>query len=243
MSGWIPADWPAPDRIIAGSTTRQGGGSIGAFSSLNLGDHVGDEEQHVAENRRRFVAACGLPREPDWLNQVHGCDVAMAGRPLPAAADAAVARSAGDVVAVMTADCLPVLLCAEDGTEIAAIHGGWRGLAGGVIGATLARMATPPARLLAWLGPAISQDAFEVGDEVREAFVSVDAATGQCFEANSRGRWQADLYGIARRQLAIEGVEAVYGGNACTCADATRFFSYRRDGQCGRMATFIHRRR
>ena len=243
MSDWIPADWPAPDGVIAGTTTRRGGVSIGAYSSLNLGDHVGDDQQRVDENRRRFVASCGLPREPQWLNQVHGCDVAVVGEHRPSRADAAVAMTIGEVVAVMTADCLPVLLCADDGTEIAAVHGGWRGLAAGVVGATLARMRTPPTRLMAWLGPAISQTAFEVGDEVREALVSSDAGTEGCFVANHRGRWQADLYGIAHRQLGVAGVAAVYGGNFCTYSDAGRFFSYRRDGQCGRMATFIHRRR
>lgn len=242
MSGWIPADWPAPESVIAGSTTRQGGVSTGVFSSLNLGDHVGDNQQRVNENRRRFVASCGLPQAPEWLNQVHGCEVAVVGEHRPSRADAAVATAIGEVVAVMTADCLPVLLCADDGKEVAAVHGGWRGLAGGVLGATLARMRTPPARLMAWLGPAISQVAFEVGDEVREVFVSLDSGTEGCFEANDRGRWQADLYGIAHRQLGVAGVTAVYGGNFCTYTDARRFFSYRRDGQCGRMATFIHRR-
>ena len=146
-------------------------------------------------------------------------------------------------MAVLTADCLPLLLCADDGEEVAAIHGGWRGLAGGVITTTLAKMITPPARLMAWLGPAISQTTFEVGSEVRDAFISEDPGTGACFEVNERGRWQADLYGIARRQLERAGVGAVYGGEYCTYGDPERFFSYRRDGQCGRMASFIHHRR
>jgi YfiH family protein len=242
MSNWIQAGWPAPTGIIAGTTTREGGVSTGAYRSFNLGGHVGDDEQNVAENRRRFVSACTLPRGPEWLNQVHGCDVAVAGESTPDQADAAIARDAGDVVAVLTADCLPVLLCAYDGQEIAAIHGGWRGLAGGVISATLERMKTPPARLMAWLGPAISQAAFEVGGEVRDAFASDDPGAVACFEANERGRWQADLYGIARRQLMRTGIDAVYGGELCTYGDSGRFFSYRRDGQCGRMASFIHRR-
>jgi YfiH family protein len=243
MSSWIKADWPAPGGIIAGTTTREGGVSSGAYRSFNLGGHVGDDDEYVTENRRRFVTACELPHEPEWLNQVHGCDVAVAGESAPDQADAAIARSQGGVVAVLTADCLPLLLCADDGLEVGAIHGGWRGLASGVIGATLEKFDTPPARLLAWLGPAISQAAFEVGGEVRDAFVSEDPGASACFVANERGRWQADLYGIARRQLGHAGVEAVYGGEWCTYSDSGRFFSYRRDGQCGRMATFIHRQR
>jgi YfiH family protein len=242
VSAWIKADWPQPNGVIAGTTTRLGGVSSGKYRSFNLGDHVGDEERCVAENRRLFVDACDLPYEPGWLNQVHGCAVAVAGEIAPAEADAAIARHAGDVVAVLTADCLPVLLCADDGSEIAAIHGGWRGLAGGVIASTLSSMTTPPERLMAWLGPAISKAAFEVGGEVREAFVSTDPDIASCFEANEYGRWLADLYGIAQRQLGLAGVDAVFGGDFCTYGDTERFFSYRRDGQCGRMATFIHRR-
>jgi YfiH family protein len=242
MSIWIQADWPAPAGVIGGTTTRDGGVSTAEYRSFNLGGHVGDHGENVAENRRRFVAACDLPKEPEWLNQVHGCGVAVADEPVPAQADAAIARHDGGVVAVLTADCLPLLLCADDGQEVAAVHGGWRGLAAGVIAATLARMKTPPARLMAWLGPAISQAAFEVGGEVRDVFIGQDPGAGACFEANDRGRWQADLCGIARRQLERAGVGAVYGGNHCTYGDPERFFSYRRDGQCGRMASFIHRR-
>jgi YfiH family protein len=243
MSNWIKADWPAPEGVVAGTTTRNGGISTGAYGSFNLGSHVGDDDRHVLENRRRFVAACELPREPAWLNQAHGSKVAVAGRTPPDQADAAIGRNAGDVVAVLTADCLPVLLCADDGREVAAIHGGWRGLVGGVIPATLERMRTPPARLIAWLGPAISQAAFEVGGEVRDAFVGEDPGAVTCFEANERGRWQADLYAIARRQLGRAGVDAVCGGDWCTYGDSGRFFSYRRDGQCGRMASFVCRKR
>jgi hypothetical protein len=238
---WIRADWPAPDGIVAGTTTRAGGASTGAFESLNLGAHVGDEPHRVAENRRRFVAACGLATEPDWLTQVHGTAVRPAGAAEPVEADAAVARAAGSTVAVLTADCLPILLCADGGEEFAAIHAGWRGLAAGIVAATVSGMATPPERLLAWLGPAISQSAFEVGSEVRAAFVATDAGAGECFLPNERGRWQADLYALAGRRLRAVGVHALYGGGFCTFADRERFFSYRRDGQCGRMATFIHR--
>lgn len=242
-SEWIRAEWPAPAGIIAGTTTRRGGVSDGNYRSMNLGDHVGDDAACVAENRRRFVAGCGLDAEPDWLTQVHGTAVRVAGNAAPREADAAVAREPGATVAVLTADCLPMLLCADSGDEIAAIHAGWRGLAAGVVGATLANMRTPPGRLLAWFGPAISQPAFEVGDEVRAAFVAGDAGAKACFLPNERGRWQADLYALARRQLEAAGVGGVHGGGLCTVGDSERFFSYRRDGQCGRMATFIHRRR
>ncbi len=239
---WIEADWPAPAGIIAGTTTRRGGVSGGHYHSMNLGAHVGDDSQCVAENRRRFVAGCGLATEPSWLTQVHGTAVRVAGSPDPVEADAAIARGPGATVAVLTADCLPILLCADSGDEVAAIHAGWRGLAAGIVAATLSRLQTRPERLIAWLGPAISQPAFEVGDEVRAAFVAEDAGAKACFLANERGRWQADLYALARRRLEAAGVGAIFGGGLCTFGDEERFFSYRRDGQCGRMATFIHRR-
>jgi YfiH family protein len=242
-NGWIPADWPAPDNVVAGTTTRTGGISKGMYESLNLGAHVGDDPGAVAGNRERFVAMCGLPHEPAWLTQVHGTAVQVVGESGSAEADAAIARDPSTVIAVLTADCLPILLCAGSGTEIAAIHCGWRGLTAGVIATTLSRMATAPGGLLAWLGPAISQAAFEVGDEVRQAFVGQDAAANACFEPNERGRWQADLYALARLQLHGAGIGAVYGGGFCTYGDSGRFFSYRRDGQCGRMASFICRKR
>jgi YfiH family protein len=238
---WIRAEWPVPRGIVAGTTTRSGGVSEGAYASMNLGAHVGDDPARIAENRRRFVAACGLGMEPDWLNQVHGIGVRIAGGSAPLEADAAIGREPGATVAVLTADCLPILLCAEGGDEIAAIHAGWRGLAAGVITATISRMKASPKHLLAWLGPAISQPAFEVGSEVRAAFVGIDRQAESCFRENERGRWQADLYALAGRQLGAAGVRAVYGGGLCTFADRQHFFSFRRDGQCGRMATFIHR--
>ena len=238
---WIRADWPAPAGIIAGTTTRRGGVSDGKYQSMNLGAHVGDKPEQVAENRRRFINDCGLAAEPDWLTQVHGTAVRTAGAAGPVEADAAVANRPGAVVAVLTADCLPILLCADTGDEFAAIHAGWRGLAAGIVGATVSCMKTPPDRLLAWLGPAISQPAFEVGGEVRAAFVAGDAGAEACFLANERGRWQADLYALAGRRLTAAGVSAIFGGGLCTFGDEERFFSYRRDGQCGRMATFIHR--
>lgn len=240
--GLIRAEWPAPAGIIAGTTTRAGGVSNGVYASMNLGDHVGDDPADVAENRRRFVAHCGLAEEPGWLTQVHGTAVQEVGGAALPEADAAIARGPGAAVAVLTADCLPILLCADSGDEIAAIHAGWRGLAAGIVATTLSRLHTRPERLLAWLGPAISQPAFEVGVEVCAAFVAGDAGAKACFQPNQRGRWQADLYALARRRLEAAGVGAIYGGGLCTFGDSERFFSYRRDGQCGRMATFIHRR-
>ncbi len=238
---WILADWTAPAGVVAGCTTRQGGVSEGPYASLNIGQHVGDVAERVTENRRRFAASCGLPQEPGWLSQVHGAAVVT--DPAPGTqADAAVSDRAGVVCAVMVADCLPVLFCSKDGARIAAAHAGWRGLAAGVLENTVAALATAPSGLQAWLGPAISQAAFEVGEEVREAFVSHDPAAGRHFRRNARGRWQADLYGLARQRLADAGIGSVSGGDFCTFGDADRFFSHRRDGATGRMAGFIFRR-
>ncbi len=236
---FIVPDWDVPPAIAAVSTTRAGGVSAGVHATLNLGTHVGDEPAAVAENRRRLCAAAALPAEPAWLAQVHGTDVVTA-RPCdePPVADAAVSDRPGAVCAVLTADCLPVLLASRRGDEVAAAHAGWRGLAAGVLEATLAAMATPPAELVAWLGPAISQAAFEVGDEVREAFRGRHAGDAAFFRRNDRGRWQADLAGLARRRLESAGV-AVHGAGLCTYADSRRFFSYRRDGACGRMASLV----
>ncbi len=245
MHEWPPEalivpDWPAPARVRALGTTRQGGISSPPFAWLNLADHVGDDPACVAENRRRLVLGAGLPAEPAWLEQVHGTDVVDAGIiTAPVAADAAFTRQPGRPCVVMTADCLPVLLCDRAGTVVAAAHAGWRGLVGGVIGATVARMATPPAALLAWLGPAIGPRAFEVGEEVRAAFLALDAGNADCFQPSPAGRWLADLYGLARRQLCALGIGAVSGGDLCTVSDAERFFSYRRDRHTGRMATLI----
>ncbi|NNF40848.1 MAG: peptidoglycan editing factor PgeF [Woeseiaceae bacterium] len=208
---WLPAEWPAPANIVAGMTLRGG-----------------DIEQ------------LALPGKPCWLTQVHGARVVPVGRyDTPPEADALVGHKPGDVCAVRTADCLPLLLCATDGTEIAAAHAGWRGLAAGVIEATVASMTHQPGDLLAWMGPAISQPAFEVGGEVREAFLARDPEAAACFYRNDRARWQADLYGLARRRLRAVGVTAVYGGCFCTYADTERFFSYRRDGDSRRMVSVV----
>lgn len=236
--GLVAADWPAAGPVIAGTTLRSGGVSEGAYTSLNLGAHVGDDERRVAENRRRLIEQLALPGEPRWLRQVHGTEVVR--DPLPGSrpqADAAVTSQPGSVCAVLTADCLPVLLCDVDGREVAAAHAGWRGLLAGVLEKTVSAMDSD--RLLAWLGPGISQAAFEVGAEVRAAFVEHDPASGRYFRENDRGRWQADLYGLARQRLAAVGVHDVHGGGRCTYSEADAFFSFRRDGQCGRMASFI----
>ena len=239
---WIRADWPAPPGIVAGTTLRQGGVSRDRYASLNLAAHVGDVERSVATNRRRFERACGLPAEPLWLTQVHGKNVVSA-EPATGApkADAIVSSRPGTVCAVLTADCLPVLFVSEDGREAAAAHAGWRGLSDGVLEETVAAMATPPSGLMVWFGPAISKGAFEVGGEVRDAFVSRDAAAVGLFSRNERGRWQADLYGLAELRLRKCGVTRIYGGGHCTFSEPEAFFSWRRDGECGRMASFVFR--
>lgn len=238
---WIAADWPVPDGVIAGCTLRTGGTSRGVYRSFNLGAHVGDAPAAVADNRQRLLAYCGLPSQPAWLTQVHGAQVAI-DAPAGAEADAMLSSRAGFTCAVLVADCLPVLFSVDDGSAVAAAHAGWRGLAGGVLENTIASFAVAPSGLLAWLGPAISQEAFEVGEEVREAFLLHDSDAAGCFAANARGRWQADLYALARRRLNAAGVERISGGDFCTAGDPARFFSYRRDGQCGRMAAFVCRK-
>jgi YfiH family protein len=234
--GFIVPDWPAPDGVRAALSLRGGGVSRGPFASLNLGDHVGDDPAAVAENRARLGSALGLPSEPLWLEQVHGIDVArFDGRRRPRA-DAAVAACTGQVCAVLVADCLPVLLTDRDGSCVAAAHAGWRGLAAGVIEHTVASLPVPASRLLAWLGPAIGPDAFEVGDDVRDSFLAVDPASEGQFRRGRPGRWLADIFGLARLRLARAGVAEVYGGGQCTVSDPQRFFSYRRDGMTGRLA-------
>jgi hypothetical protein len=237
----IEANWPASPNVVAGCTTRDGGVSKGSYESLNLGAHVGDDIDAVRENRARLVENALLPAEPAWLDQVHGTDVAIepvAGQ----TADAAISRAARHVCVVMVADCLPVLFANRSGTEVGAAHAGWRGLAGGVLERTVRAFESEPGELLAWMGPAISQAAFEVGEEVRAEFLARDPGSSACFIGNEGGRWQADLYGLARRRLFAAGVDQVFGGGFCTCGDPARFFSFRRDGQCGRMAAFIFRK-
>lgn len=231
-------DWPAPAQVKALQTTRLGGYSSGPYKSLNLGEHVGDDPLVVAANRQRLSAF--VPSEPVWMHQVHGTnviDAAQAGC-LPEA-DGAFASAPDTVCCVMTADCLPVLLCDRAGTVVAAAHAGWRGLLHGVIEATIANMRVPSDELLAWLGPAIGPQAFEVGSEVRESFMNVHGNAKHAFAPQPNGKWLADIYLLARQRLQGAGVTQIYGGEFCTYSDAARFFSYRRDRVTGRMASLI----
>lgn len=234
----IVPDWPAPSNVRALQTTRLGGVSIAPYYSLNLGDHVGDDAISVARNRMLLNPL--LPSEPVWLEQVHGIVVADADRAgCRPVADAAVAKRTGSVCVVMTADCLPVLLCDRQGTVVAAVHAGWRGLAAGVIEEAVGKMEVAPQDLMAWMGPAISQRAFEVGAEVRAAFVSQDQAAAAAFIPGQVDKYLADIYALARLRLNALGVSQIYGGDRCTFTDSERFFSYRRDGVTGRQGTFI----
>jgi purine-nucleoside/S-methyl-5'-thioadenosine phosphorylase / adenosine deaminase len=236
--GFAP-DWPAPAGVRAWVTERAGGVSLGRYAALNLATHVGDQASRVAENRRRLQADLDLPAAPVWLEQVHGRRVLDLDADGVGPADGAVTRRAGVVCAVLTADCLPVLLCDPGARRVGAAHAGWRGLLAGVLPAAVQALGGEPGRLLAWLGPAIGPAAYEVGTEVRAAFIERDAAAARHFAANARGRWQADLYGLARDSLAAAGVERVYGGGLCTFTETERFFSHRREPPCGRMATLI----
>lgn len=234
----IHPDWPAPRNVHALVTTRQGGVSQGPWASLNLAAHVGDDPQAVAENRRRLRAY--LPAEPVWLSQVHGVRAIDAATSPPGGeADASFTRARGVVCAVLTADCLPLLLCDEAGSVVAAVHAGWRGLADGVIEAAVAAMAVPGERLLAWLGPAIGPDHFDVGGEVREAFLAHDAHAAEAFVDSGEGRWRGDLYRLARQRLAALGVHRVASAEFCTMCEGERFYSFRRDDVTGRMASCI----
>ena len=232
----IIPDWPAPFNVKAMQTTRRGGVSKAPYDTLNLGLHVGDSAMAVEQNRMRLSHF--FPSEPVWLEQVHGTMVADADSAscLPRA-DACIGRRG--VCVVMTADCLPILLCDKAGTVVGAVHAGWRGLAAGVIEATAAAMNVEPENLMAWLGPAISQPAFEVGEEVRAAFVDLDSEAALAFVSGAPGKYQADIYALARRRLNVLGIRNVYGGNRCTYRETEHFFSYRRDGVTGRMGTFI----
>ena len=243
----LEPDWSAPARVRAAFSLRSGGASSPPWDTLNLGVHVGDDPAAVAENRRRLANALQLPAEPVWLDQVHGSEVFDIDRqgPPPAGhrprADAIVTRSGGVVLAIQVADCLPVLFSSDDGAVLGAAHAGWRGLAAGVLEATLRAMDVPASRLNAWLGPCIGPAHFEVGDEVRAAFIESQADAEAAFSANPRGRWQCDLPLLARGRLAALGVTATAGGQWCTAADPVRFFSHRRDQRTGRMAALLWR--
>jgi YfiH family protein len=240
----LPFDWPLPRGVRAAFTTRLGGVSHAPWDSFNLGAHVGDVPAHVAANRARLRELLELPEEPGWLSQVHGAavvDLDVSRAPGIPTADAAVTGAAGRACVIMVADCLPVLFASRDGRRIGAAHAGWRGLAAGVLENTVAALGVDPAELVAWLGPAILQPNFEVGADVRDAFLAGDAGAADYFAPNTRGRWQADLVGLARRRLRALGVTDLSGGEWCTVADPRRYFSHRRDGQGGRMAALIWR--
>lgn len=236
----LTPDWPAPGNIRAVMTTRLGGVSKPPYESLNLGEHVGDDPQSVEKNRNLLIACAGIPGAPFWLNQVHGTrvlDCAVSGQ--DRTADAVLADQPGQVCVVMTADCLPVLLCNSTGTQVAAVHAGWRGLVDGVVEVTLSRFKDPADKILAWLGPAIGPDAFEVGPEVRERFIQAEPQSAGAFVPGRPGHWLADIYQLARIRLERAGVGFIGGGDYCTVTDHKRFFSYRRDGVTGRMASLI----
>lgn len=244
---WLTPDWPAPAPVRAAITTRSAGGSQSPWQHNNLAYHVGDAPDAVAANRRALREQLGLAIEPQWLTQIHGVRV-IAARPDGSArrADGATSDRPGQACVVLTADCLPVLLCDRAGRRVAAVHAGWRGLAKGVVQRAVARFAVPPEQLLAYLGPAISQRHFEVGDEVRRAFlrsvrsdVHRRALEAAFVPAARRAHHFADLYALARAELGALGVGAVYGGDRCTFSEPETFYSYRRDGRTGRFASLI----
>ncbi|MFH1872995.1 MAG: peptidoglycan editing factor PgeF [Pseudomonadota bacterium] len=238
MTSFIVPDWPAPPGVRALATTRRGGVSRAPWDSFNLGDHVGDEPQAVAANRALLRRE--LPAEPLWLTQVHGTRCVDAATALPSIeADASFTRQRGVVCAVLTADCLPVLLCDDQATVVAIAHAGWRGLAAGVIEATVGAMAAPGERLMAWLGPAIGPQAFEVGGEVREQFIAHDPQAAGAFVATDTGKWLCDIQRLARQRLDALGIRRIASANSCTLGDADNFYSFRRDGVTGRMASLI----
>ena len=246
---WIVPNWPVSSRVCALTTTRNGGASTGPYATLNLGfttsqRATGDTTAAIDENRRRVE--CFLPSPPVWLDQVHGTNVAIVEdanialmRSQPPAADAAVTRERDVVLAVLAADCLPVLLAERLGRAIGIAHAGWRGLAHGVVENAIAAMKVPAGDVVAWLGPAIGPSAFEVGEDVLAAFVDADPEAAKSFNWVHQGKWLADLYALARRRLELAGVGDIHGGGFCTYTGAARFFSYRRDRETGRMATLL----
>lgn len=251
MSALLYADWPAPRGVQALTTLRRGAGvSQAPFDRFNLGNHrsaAGDAPDAVARNRDALVAIAGLPSPPHWLQQVHGVEVARFVAPAGAAqqalveADASVTSESGVVLAILTADCLPVVFAADDGSEIGAAHAGWRGLAAGVLEATVAATRTSPAQLRVWLGPAAGPASYEIGAEVRDAFVASDPGADAAFVSTRDGHWRVDLYALARRRLEAVGIrgDAIHGGDRDTIAEPETFFSHRRDQRTGRIATLV----
>ncbi|CNL25431.1 purine nucleoside phosphorylase YfiH [Yersinia alsatica] len=240
MNKLILPDWPAPANVKACSTTRHGGISEFPYDSLNLGTHVGDIAATVITNRQRLVEQGQLPQMPVWLEQVHGTRVLhLDGSAISdVQADAVYSRVAGQVCAVMTADCLPVLFCSLAGDEVAAAHAGWRGLCAGVLEQTMAQFNTDPSSIIAWLGPAIGPQQFEVGEEVKQAFIDIDTQAAAAF-IPAGTKYLADIYLLARQRLQAAGIHAIYGGDHCTVSEKQQFFSYRRDGITGRMASLV----
>ncbi|WP_339843381.1 peptidoglycan editing factor PgeF [uncultured Halopseudomonas sp.] len=234
----LQAQWPAPEQVRTCITTRRGGCSQGPWKGFNLGDHVGDEPAHVAANRAELQRSLGA--RPAWLKQVHGTVVVEANAGQILEADAAWTEEPGLACSIMTADCLPVLLCNQAGTRVAAAHAGWRGLLAGVLDNTVDAMDEAPGNLMAWLGPAIGPQAFEVGPEVFEAFCAAHALSREAFVPSGRSdHYLADIYMLARQRLEACGVQRIYGAEHCTVSDPTQFFSYRRDGQTGRFVSMI----
>ena len=242
-SGALPADLADAPGVAAFTTLRHGVGvSQPPFDHFNLGSRCGDDAEVVRRNRDALVGHFALPAPPRWLRQVHGHAVAIEPGDDEPEADAAVTRTPGVVLAILTADCLPVVLAARDGSEVAVAHAGWRGLAGGVLEATVAAMTTSPADDVAWLGPAAGPDAYEIGRDVFDAFVPGQPQAESAFEATRPGHWRVDLYALARQRLLAAGLRTVCGGGLCTISDKDRFFSHRRDQRTGRMATLAWRR-
>ena len=239
MIDTIRPNWDAPAGVEALCTTRVGGGGDPPYDSFNLGTHVGDVIQQVADNRQQLRENLNLPGDPDWIRQTHGTHVVILEQDQKRDADAAITRQPGRIAVVMVADCLPILVASRDGSEVAAIHAGWRGLQAGVIQSTLGAMNSPCESLLAWIGPAISQANFEVGDEVREAFLQSAAMAEDYFIAQGPGHWLCDLAGLAEQVLTGQGVTAIYRDQHCTFRDQDLFYSYRRDGVSGRQAALI----
>jgi YfiH family protein len=242
VSAILAADWPAPPGVVAFTTLRHGAGvSAAPFDRFNLGSRCGDVPEDVASNRAELAQRLGLPSPPRWLRQVHGTSVAVEPGDDEPEADAAVTRMPGTALAILTADCLPVVLASEDGNEVAAAHAGWRGLAAGVLEATVAAMQAAPERVLAWLGPCAGPQAYEVGQDVFDAFLARDPRAAAAFVATRPGHWRVDLYALARQCLLAAGVARVHGGGLCTISDPQRFYSHRRDRRTGRMATLVWR--
>ena len=240
MSAFLHADWPAPPGVHALTSLRHGlGVSAAPFDHFNLGSRCGDDADAVIENRRQLQAALHLPSPPRWLRQVHGVAVAVEPGFDEPEADAAVTATPGRVLAILTADCLPVVLASRAGDDIGAAHAGWRGLCAGVLEATVGAMRTPAQQLMAWLGPAAGPQAYEIGEDVFAAFVQRDPAAAAAFAATRPGHWKVDLYALARQRLQAVGVTAVFGGEQCTISDPARFFSHRRDQRGGRIATLV----